>query len=155
MTLTWHALLAALPPEAVPARKPLGPASGDQPGNPLAGWSELVLELSAGAGGLRVLQVVLDAESRPIAASDLVYHPATSAQTSAASEPALSRQESLGGRFEPDGTFKGTYWRGTAPAAGEVEAAAWQLLPNPPTPVQVEALRNLVAELVRRAGVRT
>jgi hypothetical protein len=60
------------------------------------------------------------------------------------------RQESIGGRFEPDGDFRGTIWLITGPEPVDEEALRWELIPREPTKGEVDALRRLVAEIVRR-----
>jgi hypothetical protein len=46
----WHTLLAPLPPEAMPVRKPIGAPEllGQAHGAAIAGWQNLSLNLSAG-----------------------------------------------------------------------------------------------------------
>jgi hypothetical protein len=142
----WHALLAPLPPEARPIRRPVVPEeiAGSPAGAAVAGWSSLVLELSSAGAGLRVLQVLLDAEGRPLSASDHVHY--------RASDAALWVQDSLGGRFEPDGSFRGTRWHGTAPDIPEIEEAQWALVRADPEPHELARLRDLIAEIITRAG---
>jgi len=70
----WHALLGPLPAGSAPRLSPVGPPAlhGTPEGAVVAGWETLVLELSAGSAGLRVLQVLRDAEGRLLSASDHV-----------------------------------------------------------------------------------
>lgn len=72
--LPWHVLLAPLPIGATPRASAV--ASAAQHAGPdvaaVAGWESLVLDLSAGSAGLRILQAILDAEGRPLSASDHV-----------------------------------------------------------------------------------
>jgi hypothetical protein len=145
----WFALLAPLPPEARPTRRPLVPDEG-QPSPEtaaIAGWSSLVLELSPGPQGLRVLIVTLDGEGKVLSASDMVH----SVVTGQPGKPRLLRQESLGGRFEPDGTFRGTRWHGTATAVEGDAEPDWKLTSGAPEDHEVTRLRQLVADLVGRA----
>jgi hypothetical protein len=104
-----------------------------------------MIELSAGAAGLRVLQVVRDAEGRLLSASDHVLF-----RSVAEGQPVQIRQESIGGRFESDGDFRGTCWLITGPEPVDEEEPRWELTPREPTKGEVEALRQLVAEIVRR-----
>jgi hypothetical protein len=107
-----------------------------------------MIELSAGAAGLRVLQVVRDAEGRLLSASDHVLF-----RSVAEGQPVQIRQESIGGRFESDGDFRGTFWLITGPEPVDDEEPRWELSPREPTKDEVEALRELVAEVVgRRKG---
>lgn len=109
----------------------------------VAGWEDLMVEMSAGVDGLRIVQVLLDGERRLLGASDHVLFRDT------AVEPVRIRQESLGGRFEPDGAFTGTFWTAEGPEPGE-DASKWQMSPRAPSEVEVAGLRVLVAEVVRR-----
>lgn len=118
---------------------------GTPEGAAVAGWESLVLELSAGAAGLRVLQVLLDAEGRLLSASDHVMF-----RSEGEGQPVQIRQESIGGRFEPDGDFRGTFWLISGPEPVDDEEPRWEMSPREPTEGEVEALRQLVAEMVRR-----
>jgi hypothetical protein len=121
---------------------------GTPEGAVVAGWETLVLELSAGSAGLRVLQVLRDAEGRLLSASDHVLF-----RSEAEGQPVQIRQESIGGRFESDGDFRGTFWLITGPEPVDDEEPRWELSPREPTKDEVEALRELVAEVVgRRKG---
>lgn len=142
----WHALLAPLPPDAAPTRRRLGPESPspDEPPSAIAGWSQLVLDLPAGPGGARVVHLVLDPEDRPLAAGDMVYF-----RPQPADQPdSHHRQESIGGRFEDDGSFRGTCWVGVATGPAESADLHWDLTPSQPEEGQVAALRTLVASLL-------
>jgi hypothetical protein len=146
--LAWHALLAPLPATAAPTRRELAPASSseDAATSPIAGWSQLVVDLSAGPAGSRVILVVLDPNDTPLGASDLVYF-----RPVPADQPdSRHRQESIGGRFEEDGSFRGTCWLGMATGPAEGHDLRWELTPGEPLPVQVAALRSLVASVLAR-----
>jgi hypothetical protein len=117
----------------------------------IAGWWNLSLELSAGAPGLRILQVLLDAEGRPLAGSDHVLFLRPSA---AEGGRAWMIQENIGGRFEPDGSFQGTCWRVEGPDATDEDPPPWAAAPRPPTAGEAVALRALLDELVRRHSGR-
>ena len=142
----WHALLAPLPPVATPTRRRIGPevSAPDAPESAIAGWSELVLDLSAGPTGSRVIQVVLDPADHPLAASDMVYFRPVPADRA----DSRHRQESIGGRFEEDGSFRGTCWIGTATGPAEDESLQWDLTPSQPVEEQVAALRKLVTSVM-------
>ncbi len=147
----WHTLLAPLPPDAVPVRKPIGSVEVPGPAHSaIAGWQNLSLNLSAGTFGLRHLLIVLDETGRPIAASDHVF--IHWENPSDPSGPWQMRQESIGGRLEEDGRFLGTCWTVTGPEPREDEPPAWQSTPRPPTDEEAAALKGLVAEIVARAG---
>jgi hypothetical protein len=149
----WHALLAPLPLESCPARKPIASAEvlATPQGTAIAGWTSVTLELSAPGRGLRHLLVTLDETGRPISASDHVLFTAP-----AAGNPAgrcVIRQESIGGRLEADGSFRGTCWLTTGLAPEEGEEPDWDMRPRAPDEAEIDALKALVAELMRRLAL--
>jgi hypothetical protein len=147
--VTWHALLAPLPPGARPRRRPVATTADLDPSAAaaVAGWSSLVLDLSAGAGGLRVVQVLLDAEGRPLSASDHVLFRSAGGEESG--RPWI-RQENIGGRYETDGTFRGTCWLTEGPEPADDEPPRWNARPRPPTAEEITGLAALVGEMRRR-----
>jgi hypothetical protein len=111
----WYALLAPIPAEVIPKRQPVAsPEILASPyGAAIAGWEQLTVELSADAAGLRHVLVVLDATGQPISISDTVLYRSEIRTSSEAAGPSSSAeyqfyQESIGGRIEKDGSFKGT-----------------------------------------------
>jgi hypothetical protein len=142
---SWHALFAPLPADAVPRRQPVAPPEvlATPAGAAIAGWEQLVLDLSAGGTAMRVVHVVLDGDGRPISASDMVFY---------RTGPAEIRQESVGGRFEADGSFRGTRWLTAGPEPADDEPPDWESTPSEPSAADVAALRALVDEMLRRAG---
>jgi hypothetical protein len=117
----------------------------------VAGWEQLVLNLSAGANGLRTILVVLDAGGTLLSASDAVlYRPGPSGLAGDGGGPAMFLQLSVGGRFEDDGSFHGTRWHSVAVERGDDEEPEWESAPSEPSPDDVDGLRTLVAELIRR-----
>lgn len=64
----------------------------------LKGWTQVRLVLGNGVTGLRVLTAMFDPEGRPGAVSDLVAWDGG------------RHQETAGGRIEPDGRMRATYW---------------------------------------------
>ena len=142
---SWHALLGPLPAEVVPERRPVGSAEllASPLGQPIAGWEQLSINLSAGAAGLRSVLVVLDAAGALLSASDAVLY------RSGDDDRAAILQLSLGGRFESDGSFHGTRWHSVAVERGEQDPE-WESTPSSPSPEDVESLRALVTEVIRR-----
>jgi hypothetical protein len=133
----------------MPIERPLAPPEvlASPEGAAIAGWRQLAVDLSAGGEGLRVVLVLLDAGGALLVASDAVVY--------RREEGAMVhfRHETVGGRFEPDGRFTGQYW-----SSASVESLDdGEALRNPstgrePTPAEVDALRALAAEIMRRAG---
>jgi hypothetical protein len=154
---TWHALLGPLPADAVPLRQPVAPPEvlASPTGWAVAGWEQLVLHLSAGAAGSRTILVVLDASGALLSAGDGVLYRTGLSEAAPPPEdvPALIRQESVGGRFESDGSFHGTRWHSLAVDRGE-EELDWESTRSEPSPDDVAGLRTLVAELIRRQPPR-
>ena len=143
---SWHALLAPLPPETVPERKPVGSAEllASPLGRSIAGWEQLSVNLSAGAAGLRSVLVVLDGTGALLSASDAVlYRTGDDAR-------GTILQLSVGGRFEPDGSFHGTRWHSVAVEREGEEDPEWESTPSSPSSEDVEALRAVVTEVIRR-----
>ena len=153
---TWHQLLAPLPADAVPQRGPV--ASPEVLAGPngwaIAGWEQLTLNLSAGAVGLRNILVVLDASGTPISANDGILYRLDSSGAPAAEwdGPGVIHQESVGGRFETDGSFRGTRWHSHAMVSGRDEEPQWESTRLEPSETDVAALRILVAEMMRRGS---
>ena len=153
----WHALLGPLPADAVPLRQPVASAEvlAGPTGWAVAGWQQLVLHLSAGTAGLRMILVVLDGDGALLSASDAVlYRMGISGDPPPpdCDAPAMIRQESMGGRFEPDGSFRGTRWLTEAEDPGGVDELEWESVRTEPSPADIEGLRNVVAELIRRGA---
>jgi hypothetical protein len=164
----WHSLLALLPADAVPRRHPVAPPEilSRPEGAAIAGWEQLTIDLSAGAAGLRHVLVVIDGRGRLLSANDTVLYRREIAQQgagsdvapesvqSAAEEVAEYRHESIGGRFEEDGSFRGTRWVSESiERAGEAEPI--ESTPSEPSAADVAELKALAAEVMRRAGLRT
>ena len=147
---SWHALLAPLPGEAAPTRKPVGSPDvlASPEGAAIAGWEQLTLHLAAGQAGLRFLLVVLDASARPVAASDHVLFWSAGERPS---DPRQIRQESIGGQLGEDGSFSGTCWLTTGPEPENDDPPQWESTSRQPTAAEAAALLALVAELVARA----
>jgi uncharacterized protein len=148
----WHALLGPLPDGATPRRQPVAsPAVQATPeGVAIAGWEQLTVELTAGAAGLRHVMVVLDAGEQPISASDTVLY----CREVRGSDEIAYHQETLGGRLEPDGTFRSTRWRSEAVGPVDRDELPWTSTPSQPTPQEIERLGALVIEVMRRRPPR-
>jgi hypothetical protein len=121
-------------------------------GGALAGWEQLVLHMSAGAAGSRTVLVVLDGMGTLLSANDGVLYRSGLNEPAPPPDgaPALIRQENVGGRFEEDGSFRGTRWRSIAIDRGEDELE-WESTSSEPTEEDAAELRLVVAEVIRRA----
>lgn len=143
----WHALFAPLPPDAAPRREPvLPPQVGARPESAaVSGWERVGLDLSAGGSGLRSVAVVLNEDGVPVSASDHVVH---RTERGAVVE---YRHESLGGRLEPDGSFRGTRWSTVSIQTPDGEDLETHSTPTQPTADDEAALRAVIADLLHRA----
>lgn len=143
----WHALLAPLPADAVVKRRPvLPPEIAAKPESAaIAGWEQLTVELADACRGMRHLLVVLDAQGRAISASDMVMYRAE------LGGEVVFFQETVGGRLEEDGSFRGTRWRTLGLDSPNDEEAKLDASPSTPTQAETQALKALVAEIMRRA----
>ena len=154
----WHALLGLLPEDAVPLRQPVAPPEvlAGPTGSAVAGWEQLVLHLSAGAAGSRTVLVVLDASGTLLSASDSVLYSTglSGAPQPPEDPPAMIHVESVGGRFEPDGSFWGTRWHSVAVERGGDEEPEWDSTRSEPSADDVAGLRSVVAELIPRQPPR-
>lgn len=151
----WHALFAPIPDDAVIERKPVASpellASGKA--DPIAGWDSISVHLSDAGSGLRHVLITLDASDRLLSASDLVLFERK--------EPrgrhllTIYDQENVGGRFEEDGSFRGTRWvTRTEQIDDDHENAHTTSLPSPPSAADVASLRELVDAVLKRAPAR-
>jgi hypothetical protein len=125
-------------------------------GAAIAGWQQLVLHLSDVPGGSRTVLVLLDADGRPMSASDgVLYRIELPEGTADDPRPAVRfEMENVGGRLEPDGRFLGTRWRTVSLQHDEDDENATQLesLPSAPSEADIAAIKALIAEMLRRAG---
>jgi len=70
------------------------------------------------------------------------------------SEATLTDHESVGGRFEPDGSFRGNYWKMTlesAPGGDEESSVTRSAEHRQPSVDEVTALRRIIADVLSRA----
>ena len=143
----WHALLAPLPDDAVVKRRPVAPPeiTSKPDGAAIAGWEQLTVELTVPGKGMRHLLVVLDARGTPVSANDMVMYCAQ------LGEELVSYQENLGGRLEADGSFRGTRWRTLGVEGPKDEEARLDPSPSEPSVADAQALKTLVAEILRRS----
>jgi hypothetical protein len=60
-------------------------------------------------------------------------------------------QETVGGRLEEDGSFRGTRWRTLGLDSPRDEEAKLEASPSAPTEAEAQALKALVAEIMKRS----
>jgi len=128
-------------------------------GAAIAGWQQLTIELSDPGAGLRHVLVVLDETGWAISANDSVlYRTELPDGDGEDPRPAVRwEHESVGGRLERDGGFLGTRWLTitvTDPDSDDEEdVRRREATPSPPSDADVAAIKALVAEVRRRAGL--
>ena len=155
MRPTWLALLAPLPSDVTIERKPVASAELIASGkaDAIAGWESLVVHLSDAVHGLRHVLITLDATGAVISAGDGVLFQRE--EERGAERWTIYDHENIGGRFEPDGTFRGTRWQSQTEQRGDDdEGATVSSSPATPSTEDVERLRALVAWVMDRAPLR-
>jgi len=148
---SWLELLAPLPAGLVPTRKPVASAEQIAQGTagPIAGWQSLAVHLS-GEGGLRNVLVTLDETGKVLSAGDHVM--LVSTEWRGAATVSVYNHQSVGGRFEDDGSFLGTRWRSRSEEAGDTDDATQiTSTSSKPSDDDVAALRRIVNDVISRA----
>ena len=155
----WHALLAPLPDDVAVCRQPVGsPEVLSTPeGAAIAGWEQLTVELSAGPAGLRHILVVLTSSGQLISASDTVLYRSEVSKTaqnpgslSATTDQVEFHSETIGGRFELDGTFHGTRWETTGIESPDDSEPKMSSKRSAPSAEDIAAIKSLVSDLIKR-----
>ena len=98
-----------------------------------------------------------DADGQPISASDHVLYwsevskTGQNADTTSGSDlHAEFYQESIGGRFESDGTFRGTRWQTVGEDHRDGSEPKRKSTPSEPSAADIAGIKALVAEIIRR-----
>jgi hypothetical protein len=148
---SWLALLAPLPEQALVERKAVASAQqiADGTAGPIAGWQNVTVHLSEPEFGLRHLQITLDADGRLLAGGDHVM--VVRRTTPDGITATLTEHESVGGRFDDDGAFRGTHWRTTLESGPDSDDSITKSAESRgPTEREIAALRILIAEILKR-----
>jgi hypothetical protein len=151
---SWHELFAPIPDDAVIERQPVASTQqiADGSAEAIAGWDSITVHLSADSG-LRHVLLTVDGAGTLLAAGDTVLFNRTERRGD--TEVTIYDHENFGGRYELDGSFRGTYWQvRSEQSPGEDEAAVMHSTPLPPTEGQIAALNRLVADVLRRAPAK-
>jgi hypothetical protein len=152
MTPTWHALLAPLPDDVVVDRKPVVSAALVASGqaDAIAGWDHISVILSDPPRGLRHILITLDESGTLLSANDAVlFH---REEQRGGELWNIYDHENVGGRFEADGSFRGTRWRSRTEHLGDDdEPNARSSVPSAPSADDEARLRVLVAWILARA----
>jgi hypothetical protein len=152
---SWLALFAPLPEGAVIGRQPVASdeliASGKA--DPIADWDSISVHLSDPATGLRHVLITLDGNDRLLSASDAVLLQRDEQRGSVV--VTIYDQETVGGRFEEDGSFRGTRWiTHTEQSGDDDDRAQTTSLPSEPSDQDVASLRALVHAVIECAPGR-
>jgi len=158
----WHALLAPIPNDVIVCRQPVGPPEvlSTPEGAAIAGWEQLTVELSAGPAGLRHILVVLTSSGQLISASDTVLYRSEESKTdqdtgsfSATTDHVEFHSETIGGRFELDGTFRGTRWETSGVESPDGSEPMMNSKRSAPSPEDIAAIKSLVSDLLKRQSI--
>ena len=148
----WLSLLSPIPPDAKPQRKPVASAEQLAKGTagPIAGWVSVSVNLSEPQYGLRHLLITLDEHGQLLSGSD---HVMFVRETTSDDVATLTDHESVGGRFEKDGSFLGTHWQMTLESDpnDDENSVARKSEKRFPTDDEVAALRRIIADVLSRA----
>ena len=150
---SWLSLLSPLPADARPQSKPVASAEQLAAGTagPIAGWQSVTINLSEPAHGLRHVLVTLDEHGALLSGSDHIMYVLETSP--GGDEATLTEHHSVGGRFETDGSFRGTHSKVTleSPADGREDESKVRSAENrPPTDEEIAALRRLVEDVLSR-----
>lgn len=136
--------------ERKPVASPELMASGQA--DAIAGWDSISVHLYDEAGMRHVL-ITVDANDRLLSASDLVLFERREQRGS--DVVTIYDQETVGGRYEEDESFRGTRWvTRTEQIGDDHEHAHSTSLPSPPSPAHVASLRAVVDAVLKRAPSR-
>ncbi len=150
MTPSWLTLLSPLPADAPVERKPVATAEQLAAGTagPIAGWQSVTMNLSEPCVGLRHVLVTIDENGRILSAGDHVM---------LVSEPTAGAiitydHHSIGGRYEDDGSFRGTRWttRMQRKADSEDDDGPTSSTPSSPSDDEIAALNRIVSDILTR-----
>ena len=152
MTPSWLSLLSPIPPDVTVQRKPVASAEQLAKGTagPIAGWVSVSVNLSAPKYGLRHVLITLDENGQLLSGSD---HVMFVRETTPGDEATLTEHESVGGRFEKDGSFLGTYWKMMLESAPDDDenSVARSHEKRVPTDDEIALLRRIIADILSRA----
>jgi hypothetical protein len=146
----WLSLLSPLPPDAKVERAPVASAEQIASGSAdaIAGWHSIRVHLSAPDFGSRHVLITVDQDGRLLSGGDHVM--IVLETTPDGVEATLTEHESVGGRFEDDGSFLGTYWKTMLEnSPDEDESSVTRSAERrPPSDEEVAALRGIIADVL-------
>jgi hypothetical protein len=147
----WLSLLSQLPAAARVERKAVASAQQIENGTagPIAGWTNVTVNLSEPDYGLRHVQITLDGSGELLSASDHVMF--VRETTSDGGKATVTDHESIGGRYEKDGSFRGTCWKTRLrrlPDSDDSETVSAEH--SAPTGEQIATLTRIVRDVLSR-----
>lgn len=148
-------MFAPLPDGAVIERKPVASpalvASGQA--DAVAGWESITAYLSDPAG-IRHVLITLDGNGTLISGGDMVM--LQRQEQRGRDVVNIYDHENVGGRFEEDGSFRGTRWLTHTEQIGDADDNAHTTsLPSPPSEQDVTSLRAIIDAVIKRAPGRS
>lgn len=149
----WLSLLSPLPADVAPQRKPVASAQQIESGTagPIAGWESISVHLSAPDYGLRHVLITLDENGTLLSGGDhVMYVRETKPDDNCVAT--LTEHLSVGGRFETDGSFRGTHWHTMLESAGDDDesSVARSAEHRPPTDDEIAKLRAIIDGVLSR-----
>lgn len=118
----------------------------------IAGWESLTVHLSDPAAGMRHVQITLDRNGTVLSGGDMVL--LQREEQRGRDLVTIYDQENVGGRFEEDGSFRGTRWITHTEQVGDDENERTTSLPSPPSEQDVASLRAIIEAVIWRAPDR-
>lgn len=148
----WLELLSPVPAGVEVQKKPVASAQQLSAGTagPIAGWQSVTVNLSQPEFGLRHVQITLDETGELLSGSDHVMF--VRETTPDGEQATLSDHESVGGRFEKDGRFLGTYWKMTLERGADdaEESVTRSAEHRTPSEDEVTGLRRIIDDVLSR-----
>ena len=97
------------------------------------------------------MQIMLDEHGELLAASDQVMFVR---ETTPDGEATTTDHESIGGRFEREGSFRGTHWNSRLESGGvnDEDSVTTGASKKPPTESEIVALRRIVEDVLAKAS---
>ena len=148
----WLTLLAPIPAEVVPERKPVASAEQlkDGTAGPIADWQSVTVNLWVPEGSRNIL-ITTDASHKLLSAGDHVLFVREPAMRDGIMV-AIYDHESVGGRYADDGSFHGTRWQmRTEQVVGSDDEGETTSTSSTPSEDDIASLNRLVADVMRRA----
>lgn len=148
----WLALLAPLPESVTVERKPVASAKQIAHGTAgsIAGWQSISVNLWAPEGSRNVL-ITVDESGKLLSAGDHVLFIRPSERDGV--KITIYDHESVGGRYNDDGSFQGTRWQTRNEQivdADDDDDGETTSTPSAPSADDIAGLNRIVADVTKR-----